>query len=84
MSTPEPVLTAEKLHDLRRRILANQGEYTKEELHASVKALFGERIAAAQAVATASKKRPSRAIALDDLLPGGDEKKPEINLDDLA
>jgi len=80
MSTPEPIMTADKLHDLRRRILSGV-EYTKEELRATVKALFGDRIAQAQAAATSSTKRPSKKVNLDDLV--GDVQ-PKINLDDLA
>jgi len=80
MSTPEPIMTADKLHDLRRRILSGV-EYTKEELRATVKALFGDRIAQAQAAATSSTKRPSKKVNLDDLV--GDVQ-PNINLDDLA
>ena len=81
MSTPEPIMTADKLHDLRRRILSGV-EYTKEELRATVKALFGDRIAQAQAAATSSSKRPSKKVNLDDLV--GETPQPKINLDDLT
>lgn len=81
MSTPEPILTADKLHDLRRRILDGT-DYDKDELRRSVKALFGDRIAQAQAAATSSSKRPSKKVNLDDLI--GETPNPKVNLDDLA
>ena len=67
----QQVITAEQLNDLRRRVLEAE-EYTKEELINAVNALVGARVAAAQAVDTASRKRPARAakkIDLNDLLP---------------
>ncbi len=81
MSAPsEQVITADKLHDLRRRILSGE-EYTKEQLRASVFALFGERIAQAQAVATSSTKRPKKSVNLDDLV---SPASPKIDLSDLT
>ena len=74
----EQVMTAEKIQDLRRRVISGQ-DFTKEELRQSVHTLMGERIAQAQAVATASRKRPSRSVNLDDLMP-----KADVNLDDLV
>jgi hypothetical protein len=63
----EQVLDAGKLNDLRRRVLANE-EVSKDELRLAVRTLLGERVAQAQSSATASRKRPSRTINLDDLL----------------
>lgn len=82
MSTSEPVLTADKLHDLRRRILSGT-DYDKDDLRRSVKSLFGDRIAQAQAAATTSSRRPSKKVNLDDLI-GDVEQKPKVSLDDLV
>lgn len=81
MSVPEETMSAAALDDLRRRVLSPDANYTPEELHRAVRVLVGERIASAQAVATASRKRPSRSVNLDDLL---DEPPKTVDLTDLT
>lgn len=64
---PMETMTATELNDLRRKIL-NDEEYSLEDLEKAVQQLLGERVAAAQSTATASRKRPARKVDLSDLL----------------
>lgn len=83
MSVPEEVLTADKINDLRRRVLTN-ADYSKDELRKAVHTLMGERIQKAQVLSTASRRRPSRTVNLDDLVGEAPAPASSINLDDLT
>jgi predicted Zn-dependent peptidase len=58
------MLTAEKLNDLRKRVIANE-PFTYEELAAAVKQLIADRLASFEKPAAKSKPK---AVNLDDLI----------------
>lgn len=60
--------TADKLNDLRKKILEGE-EPSRDELREAIKALTGERLAAATAPKkTTRKKTPAVTVDLGDLL----------------
>lgn len=59
-------LTADKLNDLRKRVLANE-PYTYEELAEAVKTLITDRLNAFEKPAKTSKSKAT-PVNLDDLL----------------
>lgn len=63
-------MTPEKLNDLRRRVL-NSEPIDEAEYAAAVREMVSARVTAIQAPTPAKKtKAPTKAISLDDLLPG--------------
>jgi hypothetical protein len=58
------MLSAEKLNDMRKRVLANE-PYTYEELAAAVKQLIADRLTSFEKPAPKSKAKP---VNLDDLI----------------